>query len=696
MTRREAWIGGIAAALGALGAWLWVAGGDRGSVAQGVRGGSAETSALAPPKTQTLDAVEESADATGGVRADARVEPSARDARTASLYVPDFGAALQRAAASAVFELRDARGAPLEAEALTGPGATAELRRKTRSGWSRRPVGFDGSRLVCSGPDGAGLPPGEYVLEVRAGPYGDLEAPFELVRDEKLERTLEFPRWRRVVRLELADWQGTRLTKITQRPRYAFDPPARAVRSARGAAGPAALLAGVGAADASSPLVGSSLGWEAYYLTDEGSFCVRVFAGLPARLSLELEPALYGRRTIEFESDFTGPEWDSFQVVLEPLPDLDSRMSSWVCVNPDDPGSRSLLQAPTVQVARAPDPWDLSGMLPHRFRVIVEVDAPAPVRMLSEAGLPIRAPGDVWYLDVQRIPDADSLRIRYAFTDDFLFHAAPRPLDLKATDLSAAIVRDRVRLEGAAIEFEVTPPTPTLAAWATRAQLSIAGDPPWTERAATLVRGADGVFRVRSALSAADASALATKAQATIRFQAGDERVFATRRNFDDAQRALLLGIGGTLSFPVAAGEDGGLVCRLVDRDLLGVADAHVVWVDETRVGPVDELLALVRQDNDAARRASETGAPPPMDEGAAARARDFARRLVERAGGSGQEVAASDGFGYVVDDRVRLAASRRHALVAVWIDNHGALRDHFVRFVSSEGVQDLGAVRLP
>ena len=642
MSRRWIVLGtGIAA--GCLVALLWrigLVGSEGGRDPRADRAATAGADARPADSLALLEA--------GGERPAPRSPDSeASSASLPELYVPDFGPDLARPTARARFDLRDAHGAPLEGAVLVG----AELRRKTGEGWVGHPAVLEPaeSRVRCEGPGGSGLPPGEYELDLRAGPYGELREPFTLAAGVSLERTLALPRWRRILRLAIQDNLGRALARITQAPEYLYEIP--------------------GPAETPAPAIYSYLsrsrrGWEAYYETDEGAYHVRVFAGLPARIKIDVEKQRYGRDAIVLESDFSGPEWDDYPIVLEPVPGLDGLMSSWVDVNPDDPGSKSLLTAPIQPPPPRADPRDLTGMLRGRIRVIVQVDSPLPVRMISESGTPHRAGGDIvdrslwetddlWFMDVMLSPGDGELPTRVGFTDDFLFRdEVPlqpiRPLPEITPEMWGRTSFDyRVRLEAIPAVIDVVPPTPTLDAYARSVEIAIGSGEASSERSIAIDRDASGRFRVRTGLAPDLARELAVSARARVRFRGGDGEGFGIARTLGDGDRAALC--GGALRLD---GGGEGLVLRVVGADRVGVAGVAGAIVPVRQVPSAEDTLR-------------------PRAE------------------------LQSDSDGYAVLDTLRLRAGDRYALFLFGPgdDPHPRRR---IDFLAAAGVTDLGVIRLP
>ena len=569
-----------------------------------------------------------------------------------ALHVPDYGPDLARPTARALFELRDARGQPLEGAVLEG----AELWRAVGEEWVAHPVALDptASRVACEGPGGSGLPPGDYELDLRGGPYGCVRTPFTLLAGATLERTIELPHARRVIRLELQDELGHPLPRITQAPEYTYEAPAPSWPARRVLGAPEAPVAPL---VADPPAFGrlfmhSRRGWDAYYETDGGAYHVRVFAGLPAKVKLDVEKWRYGRDAIVLESDFKAPEWSAYPVVLQPVPGLHETMDAeaWVDVNPDDPGSRSLLAAPILPPPPRFDPQDVSDMLGGRIRMIVQVDTPLPVRIESESGTPHRAGGDIvdrtlwqtddlWFMDVMLHPGGGTLPTRVGFTDDVLFFdevpvLPVRPLPEITPEMwGKTSFEYRARLEVAPIVLDVVPPTPTLAAYARAARVEIGGP----ERSFEILPDRAGRFSVRSGLSPGRARDLAAGAPASVTLLGGGETGFRIDRELDEPERAAL--VRGAIEL----GKGGrGLVLRVVDGARNGVAGV--------------------------------TGTIAPLASGAEARA-----------------AIRSDSDGYVLLDAARLAAGERHVLLV----SAPGLEDLRVDFEAAPGITDLGVVRL-
>lgn len=561
-----------------------------------------------------------------------REESAAGTTSLPALHVPDYGPDLRRPSARAVFDLRDARGEMLEPAVPIG----VELRRKVGEDWVSHPVSLvpEASRVLCDRPGGTGLPPGDYELDVRAGPYGALREPFTLLRDDLLQRTLAFPHWRRIIRLEVQDNLGRPLARITQAPEYVYE-----------IEDPAPTL---------HYLSRSRRGWEAYYETDGGAYFLRVFAGLQAKVKLDVEEERYGRGAIVLESDFSGPEWSAYPIVLQPVPGLHERMDaeSWVDVNPDDPGSRSLLALPIIAPPPRLDPQDLGDMLSGRIRMIVQVDTPIPVRMESESGTPHRAGGDIvdrttwetddlWFMDVMLNPGGGTLPTAGGFTDDFLFRTEVplqpvHPLPKISPEMwGKTSFSYRARLEATPVLVDVVPPTPTLAAYARIVEIVVMqGQHSFGSIA--IEADAAGRFQVRTGLSPEAAEKLTELASVMVAFCGGAEDRFRVGHALDATARASL--VRGSLMLD---GTGEGLVLRVVDARGIGIAGAVAKVV---RSGETEEVAAVW-----------------------------------------------SDSDGFMLDDGARLAAGRRYVL-SLSSPRHEPLR---VDFEAAPGVTDLGVIRL-
>jgi hypothetical protein len=552
-----------------------------------------------------------------------RGESAAGTSSLPPLHVPDYGPDLRRSSARAVFDLRDARGEPLE----PAIPRTAELRRKVGEEWVSHPVSSEpgASRVSCEGP-------GEYELDVGAGPYGSLREPFTLLRGDILQRALGLPRWRRIIRLEVQDNLGRPLGRITQAPEYLYEDesqaPARPAFWSR-----------------------SRRGWEAYYETDGGAYFVRVFAGLPAKLKIDVEEQRYGRGVIVLESDFTEAEWSAYPIVLEPVPGLHQQMDAdaWVDVNPEDPGSRSLLTAPILPPPPRLDPLDLGDMLGGRIRMVVQVDTPIPVRMESESGTPHRAGGDIvdralwqtddlWFMDVMLHPGGGTLPTSCTFTDDFLFRAEVpvqpvRPMPEITPEMWGKTAFEfRARLQATPVDLSGVAPTPTLAAYARTVAIE-SGHGQHSYGSIAIEPDPSGKFHVHTGLSNERAGKLLEQAFVTVTFRGGGENGFRVWRSLDAAARKSL--VSGSL---LLEGGGEGLVLRVVDREGNGITGVE---------GRIESTEGTVLH---------------------------------------------SDSDGYVLGDLVRLAPGTRCVLF-LSSPSHEPRR---VDFEATPGISDLGVVRLP
>lgn len=620
---------------------------------------------------------------------------SARSTPTAeyALHVPDYGPALQRPFARAEFELRDARGEPLEGAVLVG----AELWRKVGDEWVRHEAELDRalSRIECKGAGDGGLPPGEYELEVRAGPYGALREPFTLARGDALWRTLELPNRRRIVRVRFEDSRGQPLKRITQAPQYVYEPVelVDVPRSRVGAPPPPEIgllqfiapNAEAAAEEANSLPPMSRAGWEAYYETDRGMLCVRVFAGLQSKLTIDLESWRWGRGRVVLESDFFGEEWEGYPVALDPIPGLDEQMATWVQVNQGDPGLNSLLGAPINPVAGGSDPDDLSDLLPGYVRVVVKLSSPAPVRMLSEAGTPRRASSeftarapwaadDVWFMDVMRDPEIETLSARFSITDERLLFVEAPPIELpRASDQRR--IETSFRVDAIPVSLELVPPGATLAAYAQSVDVSVVAGGAGAERSLSIARDRGGSLRVVTGVTEEFARALLAQTALTLRYRSGDGPTFEARHELTNVEREALISNGLRLE---ALGD--GLVGRVVDGALEGLAGVWCVVVGEDQLATAEQM-----------RRSSIANA-----EAGPTAAAQAARQIAGLTGWlDGENVVQSDRDGYLLDDRLRLTRNRRHGLFFFWRQDSG-LRGHRIDFVATDGVTDLGAVRLP
>jgi hypothetical protein len=212
--------------------------------------------------------------------------------------------------------------------------------------------------------------------------------------------------------------------------------------------------------------------------------------------------------------------------------------------------------------------------------MIVQVDTPIPVRMESLSGYAHRAGGDivdrtlwqtddVWFTDVMLHPGGGSLPTSLTFTDDFLFRASVplqplRPLPEITPEMwGKTSFWFRARVEATPVEFEVVPPTPTVAAYARAVEIAAEGaDPP-----AAISLGPDdtGRFRVRTGLSPG-----VERVELEIAFVGGGERPFRAGASL----------AGGSIEWEGAV----GLVLRVIGEDRGGIAGATATLeADEIR-----------------------------------------------------------------------------------------------------------------
>lgn len=607
------------------------------------------------------------------------------DVDTIEIITPDYGAALKSVEACAVFELRDAKNQVLEGEVVDG----VELWRKSGEEWVRHDgARFDSeaSKVHCGTPE-KGLPEGEYELDVSGGPYGVKRVPFTLRGGEFPIRTVTLPHWRRIIRLRFADSSGKTLARVTQAPRYRYTSPKLPPRGS-GRVMPEQLLADVQLAafrqSLTIPHIENRVGWEAYFSTDRGGMWLRVFAGLKATLFLDFDPARYDRIPEAIESDFSGSEWDDYPVLLSPKEGLAEKMKTWVHVNPDDPGKRSIRGARANRIGSPGNPKDMSDLLPGRMRVIVKVVAPMDISLRSTAGVPRKVEraflshdmqncNSVWYLDVMRQNPDKVETVTVWFEDDSLFVSKKHTLSLPPRTPSELTSEHQIVVAASPVLLETTSLPPTLAAFTNRIDVSLPNV--YEKPMVALIRPQkSGYGQIETALGEDALEALAEKGRVAVVYSGPSSGHYTVQRELDEETRAQLF--GGTL---VLGAPSRGFACRLVDSHLDG--------------SPGVPAVLLRRQHVEIARKARAFLASGKPKSSAPA---DVFGHLARNGGNwyAAETRIGSDNHGYLFHSGFAFEVGEAYSLMLLsGPEDKPLLR---IDFTAGEGFVDLGAVKLP
>ncbi len=662
----------------------------------------------------------------------------------------DFGPAILCGDAQATFSLVDKKGAPLLSEQLS----RVELWRKLGQYWIREHADLDAphSKVVCAGYLGTGLEAGEYELGIDARSYGALWKKFVVAAGQRIEAQIEFPTWRRIIKLSFHDEAGRPVSRLPNQPMYRaqfYSLPRRPRPKPPQVLAPPphygssvifneTISFGSGGA-------GGSFGRRSRpssYQTDHGLWYVPVFAGNPATLRLSFSRRFDGRSDLFLTSDFVGPEWESYAVKVPYSPTRKKRLEARPIGNVDNPGNRNSI-APVAK--KEPDPADLDFFDKSTHRLIFLLNSSVPVRPVITGGSSrashrfgttrfdraVKKSRGTWYADVF---SASSDEVDYWYTDGALLRTQESEIHVKDLPAKKNICFLRETIVANRCFFESSMPTPTGRAWARGLRIgwSIDANGQYQQRI-NLPQGSS--FLVRTAL-AVDGSKEALLPGDLILSFIGEGRAKQSRFQItlDEIQEKSLR--DGALRLNP---EAHGFMARAVDQDGAGLP-----WVEASLI-PIDRLHAAIsirkrmgswkkekRTDRhftndrvtvpDVETQGDEiTVEEDPEDNIAAIVAlvdsftendlrkiltnglyeefqTDTERRFFAKnfTWYNTHQRLKSDRRGYLFDWQQTFEPGERFALF-LWSNSRDHLKaDAMVLFTATEGVTDLGAIRLP
>ena len=383
--------------------------------------------------------------------------------------VPEYGPLLERGRSKLSFQLQDARGEALDSRGWSR--VRKELFRREGSWWQSVDVHFDSRKhRLLAGHRGHSLEPGDYELEVAAGSYGKIKTSFSVDRSgADRELFLRFPGYRRIVTLVFVDQDGNAIPYLPNVPRFECAT-TEIIRYRRGA--PEVLRDPPGRMNHGFGMGGSSSSRRRYrtrntrFPTDEGRYYLPVVAGREGKLLLDLDRKLFKTKNVRIKSDFDGPEWNAYEIVLERQEKYDEVIARYKTRTGFRPGNRKVFEEVISEkpVARGvKNPHDPETLGRRRWRMIVELEAPEGIEPVTlrnkrhKERLDLHSRG-VWYGDYYLRKWEMSLG-----TSDGRFYRGPREV---IPEGKARTITKLRRVEAAAPLRLSLSSSPTLAAWA--------------------------------------------------------------------------------------------------------------------------------------------------------------------------------------------------------------------------------------
>lgn len=623
--------------------------------------------------------------------------------------------------ARAEFLLVDARGRRLP-ESVDIEASAFRLFEGVRL---REKVNVDRARGVIevTGHAGGGLEPGDYVLQLEAGPYAARWIDFSLARDDRLRRTITLDTWTRVVRLEFVDEAGNPIDRIPYEPRYkvedlpleerAFvDRPAAILRAPPGLEEPGQSGFGLG---------GSSGGRRARpraWQTQEGAWYLTVVARSLGTLSLTLHKKDHGRESFEVESRFDQPHEDVHRIVLSYSEKARSKLARAAVGNPYDPGRQSSLsweRRRDAEVDPAELPTELSGWARVIFRGVpskLSLDVAGRLRGMSLHHMGFRysdrrprASNGVPYVDVDLRRSRRALDWRW--TDGALFESKDEGLTIEPTGdrRGMTVIEKTVEISALPLEVRVEGVSPTFDAWARDLSMAWAGGPVADRMYAArrIPRERLDPFVVATARRVDTTDAELARRSVSLRFR-GDAIV--------SAENLALRGVAPVDGVATVAPMPGGLALRAVDErgDGLPFVEASLMEVEgRASAEAVKTLVASASLPDSGDRprtwfRSLDRGSSPDDIKAVighelweALRHDDVRLHLARN--GTWYDTwrrLKGDDRGYVIDTGQKLQPGRRY-LLWLWSRSRSDMSpDRMLVFEATEGLTDLGVVVLP
>jgi len=269
-------------------------------------------------------------------------------------HSPEYGDFLQRAQGKLRINLLDSHGKKLK----YGRFRSVKLWRifnKTRI-IEKVTYGKRKSLIASNGIDDLGLEPGEYELEIEAGPYGAFRHSFSLASDQHLQEELYTPNYLRIITIHLKNQDNEDIKDIEYWPRYypedeildkknyktkmetVLKNPHTNVLRGSGLIG---LIGGGG---------GRGCSWRRRenfkYLTDGGKIHLEVIAGAQGKIVLTLDKKKYGKDKLELTGTFSENKWKHHIINIKENKNENAASlklsEKYVILNPENPGNRNL------------------------------------------------------------------------------------------------------------------------------------------------------------------------------------------------------------------------------------------------------------------------------------------------------------------------------------------------------------------
>ncbi|MFT7619078.1 MAG: hypothetical protein ACI97A_002726 [Planctomycetota bacterium] len=661
----------------------------------------------------------------------------------------EFGAAVKTGTGRAIFQVVDKLHQKLDAKS----SFHARLFRKFGSYWSRQGLNHDlkTNVITCAGHVGTGLEPGDYELTVSSPHYGNATKTFTVANGQGIRGFVDLPHWKRTIRLKYVDENGEPLHAIATKPRY-FPPVTPQILKtwetpARVLAEPPAIEEEWTSYDEDFVIDDAYREDEVQpgiaYLTKDGYWELQVYAGgngwLVQHVATTAEPSHHLRK----ESNFADAKWENYEIEVF-YSDAEQRaLETAQYMNGKTPGSY-------VIPPPAPfDPFDLERIPKNVHRLMfssnhneklriharqTDVISDGPLVFVNRDSLAARR------ANYHALPDADDIsymdmlyiqgnKVSYWYSDGALLRTEELLHDAQQIMRAKKISRVNTTINSRPLVLDATLPTPTSKAWARGLQVAWNLDESLVKwQRINLVQ--DDHFAVSTARVVPSTEFPFPNESITLLFQGEDT----------NSNRCLKWPLSEAKKVELTKGkltcdaQPKGFIARAVNQDgvglpwveaaLIDMDEVHVsmslqrrqrVWKFQDRLnrhftnGPILVSFADFGWENLAQGSLVELGEEPPdysvsdikkmlppdlFEELSSQEERRFF--VKNYAWYDTHKKYSSDQRGYIVDWQTKLKPGKRYALF-LWSNSRDHLSpDKTVIFTMTEGLKDLGAIRLP